>query len=118
MASLTSDITVTLTVGETTVNKFVDLGETIHVAALFEDSGGTARDPTTVKFSYRVEAIGTTSTFTYGVDAALEKTATGNYFYDISTSASGGRYLWRWFATGDYAGAAHGSFFVRNTPAV
>ena len=118
-ASSSSEVTVTLTVGDQTVYKFVDLGDLVHAVAVFEDSTGTAVDPTTVRFYYRVEQVGTTTTLTYGTDAALVKISTGNYYVDIDTANLGGWYYWRWrgsVAAG--AGSAQGSFYVRNTPAI
>lgn len=119
--SQSTEITVTITTGNKTIQNggYVELGDLVHIAGAFVDSAGTALDPTTVRFYYRVEAVGTTTTLTYPTNAALVKESTGNYYVDIDTSDNGGWYYWRWRGSGAVGqGTTHGSFYVRNTPAV
>lgn len=87
-----------------------DIGDVPRIRATF--TSGTPAvvvDPTTIKFKYRVPGALTTTTLTYGVDAALVKDATGIYHVDI-TIIIAGTWFYRWEATGSYACAEQGSF--------
>ena len=111
-------ITVTTSIAGSTAPKYVDAGVVMHVAAAFLNSVNVAANPATVKFAYRADAVGVTTTLTYGTDPALVRSSTGNYFVDIDTNESGGRYEWNFYATGNGQAADHGEFYVRPTAAV
>lgn len=93
---------------------FFDFGCKLRLTAVFTDSSGAVIDPATVKFSYRSDAIGTTTTYTYPV-SSLTKVSTGIYYSDIDTAETPGRYEWSWAATGTGQAAEHGEFYVRDT---
>lgn len=96
---------------------FFDSGVVIRVAAVFTNSAGTAVDPTTVKFSYRADALAVTTTLTNGIDAALVKSSTGNYYVDVDSRESSGQFDARFFATGtNQASSADIRFYVRPSP--
>ena len=75
-----------------------DLGDLVRCTGTFTDENGDAHDPTTVLFSVKNPA-GTTTTYTYGVDAALVKDSTGVYHVDVDASAVGW-YYYRFYSTG------------------
>ena len=110
-------ITTSVTVGSAAVGEFVPIGVIAHVAASFSDSTGTSANPAVVKFAYRADAIGSTTTLTYGTDVALVRASTGNYYVDLSTTESAGRWWWRFYATGTGQASAADKFYVRPTPA-
>ena len=68
-----------------------------------------AVDPTSVVFKTKINS--TTTTYTYGVDEELIRTATGSYYIDIALSTAGTWY-WHWQTSGTYAGVTEGSVVV------
>jgi hypothetical protein len=74
---------------------------------------GVLTDPTTLVVKYRSPA-GTTTTKTYGTDAAVVKDSTGKYHIDI-TASTAGEWAVGWLATGTAAGALEYSFHVRKS---
>lgn len=92
---------------------FYDYGELAHVSTIFMDSSGTVQDPSVVKFQYYSRALGVTTTLTYGVDAALVKISTGNYYVDVNTRESAGQFDWYFYSTGTGQAADQGTFYVR-----
>ena len=111
-------IATSVLIGGATAPRLVDSGVIIHIAAVFTNSAGTAANPGTVKFSYRADAIGTTTTYTYGVGTSILRGSTGNYYVDLDTNESAGRWEWNFFATGAGQAADHDFFYVRPTAAV
>ena len=93
-----------------------DQGDKVRVSGLVEDAAGVDTDPSVVKFTYRTPA-GVVTTLTYGVEAALVKTATGQYYVDISADLPG-VYTYRFWSTGNGQGASRGQFSVRKTELV
>jgi hypothetical protein len=65
-----------------------DKGDLLRITGTFTNASNAAIDPTVVLFKYRNPA-GTSTTLTYGVDAALVKSATGIYYVDLDMSSSG-----------------------------
>lgn len=106
-------VTVSTLVGGVSVGGYVDKGVVLHCEAAFVNSVGVAADPATVKFAYKAEAIGVTTTLTFGTDVALVKKSTGTFYVDINTEESAGQYDWRWFPTGTGQSAKTGRFYAR-----
>lgn len=94
------------------MNAYV-IGTSVRLAATFEVAD-VATDPTAVTFKIRVPA-GTITTYVYGVDAQLVKSATGAYYVDYTTAAEG-VHVWRMQGTGTAVGAAEASFVVLESP--
>jgi hypothetical protein len=74
---------------------------------------GTLTDPTTLVVKYRAPG-GTTTTKTYGTDAAVVKDSTGKYHINVITDAAG-EWSVRWVSTGTGAGAIEDTFHVRSS---
>ena len=85
-------------------------GDLVRVTGTFTNSAGTAIDPSAVYFAYTNPA-GSTTTLTYGTDAAVIKSATGIYYVDVN-AATAGRWYWRWYSTGTGQAADQGEFVV------
>lgn len=77
---------------------FFQVGDLVRVTGTFTTLAGAATDPTNVYFSFKTPA-GTTTTYTYGVDAALVKSSTGIYYVDVNVTAAGNWY-YRFYSTG------------------
>lgn len=88
------------------------LGTQIRLTATFEVSD-VATDPTAVTFKVRVPA-GTITTYVYGVDAQLVKSATGVYYVDYTT-ANEGIHAWRMAGTGTVVAAEEQQFTVKDS---
>lgn len=88
-----------------------DVGDEIRCTGTFTDADGTAQDPTAVMFAYK-DPSGTTTTLTYGTDAALIKSDTGVYYVDLDIDESG---IWRYrfYSTGDGQAAGEDYFHAR-----
>ena len=63
------------------------VGDQVKVAAAFTNAAGAAADPSAVVFKVRAPS-GTVTTYTYGTDADVVKTATGAYYLLLTLSAS------------------------------
>lgn len=79
----------------------------------FEVANGTDTDPTATTFAM-LEPDGTETVYTYGVDAALTRSAAGK-FSVTWTTAKAGRHEWRWKGTGAVTAADTGVFWVEGT---
>jgi hypothetical protein len=90
-----------------------DKGDVVRCSGAFTNSAGTAIDPTAVLFTF-IDPAGTSTTYTYGVDAALAKDSTGNYHVDVNADAEG-IYHWRMYSTGTGKAAAEGEFVVTSS---
>ena len=88
------------------------LGSMIRLTATFKVSG-TNTDPTAITFKVRVPA-GTITTYVYGTDAALVKSATGVYYVDYTPSDEG-IYAWRMAGTGTCVAAEEQQFTVKDS---
>ena len=96
-----------------------DLGDRIEIyntATPFQNAAGTAFDPNIVRFKVKNPA-GTTTTYTYGVDAQVTKNATGDYTCTIDVDSSGSWYyrIEGEQTGGENRGADEGSFYVKGT---
>ncbi len=93
-------------------------GGVARVIVSFTDSNGDAIDPTTVTFRL-MTPIRVESSYIYGTDSELTKTATGRYQMLVpSTSLDrGGRYSYRWETAGaSTTTALEGTFTVTSSP--
>lgn len=90
-----------------------DVGDLVQATGTFTDAptGGSAHDPTAVSFTMK-EPDGTRTTYVYGTDAEVVRSATGIYYVNWSATQEG-RHYYRWFATGTGQAAEEGSFIVR-----
>ena len=92
-------------------------GALIRVQAVFADSDGTAVDPTTVTFKYQVGVTGTPTSYIYGTDDELVRTADGTYHVDLDLGTAAWWYYY-WTGTGAAQAAQLGRFCVlRDVPA-
>lgn len=92
--------------------KIYDVGDVVRCTGTFATSG-TNVDPSTVKFKFKTPA-GTITTYTYGTDAQLVKSATGIYYVDVPAASSGG-WAYRFESTGAGKAAAEGRFEVSHS---
>jgi hypothetical protein len=86
------------------------LGNLVRVSAAFTNSVGAAVDPAVVKCQVRTPD-GTVTTYTYGTDAEVIKSATGAYYLDVD-AATAGEWRYRWYSTGSGQAADEGRFYV------
>lgn len=86
------------------------LGNLVRVSAAFTNSAGAAVDPAVVKCQVRTPA-GVTTTYTYGVDAGLTRSATGAFYLDVDANAEG-VWRYRWYSTGSGQAADEAAFEV------
>lgn len=75
-----------------------DVGDEVRCTGTFTDADGTAQDPTGVTFKF-TDPSGNTTTYTYGTDAQLVKSATGVYYVDVNVDEAG-RWWYRFAGTG------------------
>lgn len=87
--------------------KIYDVGDVVRCTATFSVSG-TNTDPSAVTFKYKAPS-GTITTYVYGTDAQLVKSAVGIYYVDVTVSAPGS-YAYRFSSTGTGRAAAEGRF--------
>ena len=88
-----------------------DVGDVVRCTGTFTDSDGNAQDPTAVLFAFTTPA-GVLTTYTYGVDAELIKSATGVYYADLAITESR-TWRYRLYATGTGQSAGSSWFNVR-----
>ena len=88
-----------------------DVGDLVRVTGTLTDADGTATDATQITFKIKTPA-GTTTSYVYGVDAEVVKSATGIYYTDVSVT-SPGHWHYRVISTGTGQAAADGVFFAR-----
>lgn len=87
-----------------------DVGDVVRVQGVFKNAAGTTVDPTAITFKFQVPD-GTITTYIYGTDAEVVRSATGTYYCDITTTDEG-RYSCRWAGTGNNAAAGERYFLV------
>lgn len=89
-------------------------GALVRITATFLGSVTSATvDPVNVFGQYNAQALGITTTYTYGVDAELVKAGSGVYYFDIDTTESSGVIFWRVYSTSNGQAAAEGRIYVR-----
>jgi hypothetical protein len=87
----------------------------IRLEARFFDDDDVDTDPDTVTFK-TMSPTGGAVTYTYGTDANLGRTDTGDFYCDITPDESG-EWFWRWTATGNGTTVANeGKFQVQHSP--
>lgn len=89
-----------------------DKGDLVRCIGTFKDLDGAALDPTSVTFKLE-NPSGAVTTYVYGIDAQLVKTATGIYRVDVDAS-SPGRYWYKFYSTGTGQAAEEKDFAVGN----
>ncbi len=89
-----------------------DVGNLVRVSCEFKVHGALA-DPTGVVAKFETPANADT-TYTYGVDGALVKDATGRYHFDIDVTAAG-TWTYRFNGTGTGQAAIEGTFIAKAT---
>ena len=85
-------------------------GDLVRCTGTLSDSDGVAQDPAAVLFKFTTPS-GTTTTYTYGTDAELVKSATGIYYVDVDGNAAGA-WPYTFYATGSGQSAAEAFFHV------
>lgn len=86
------------------------VGDLVRISSVWTNAAGSAVDPGTVLATYRNPA-GTATTYTYGVDAELEKDSTGHYHVDINANAAG-VWWYKFYSTGSGQAASVPASFV------
>ncbi len=74
-------------------------GSTIRMTASFADQDGAAADPDTLVVKL-MDPAGVTTSYTYGTDTEVGRSAAGSYYADVTPDV-GGRWHLRWIATTD-----------------
>ena len=90
-----------------------DYGDQVRVTCTFTNLAGSAADPTGITFKWRTPA-GTTSSYVYGTDAELVKSATGIYYVDLTLNVEGTWY-YRFEGTGALVAADEGHLLVKDS---
>jgi hypothetical protein len=90
-----------------------DIGDIIRLSAEFKDTAGAYVDPGQIVARVR-DPLGAITVYTYGVDAALIRDATGKYRLDIEATKEG---VWFWRFEGKLSnkGAGESSFTVADS---
>lgn len=90
-----------------------DIGDEVRCSVEFMDSTGTFADPSTVTFKLK-NPSGTVTTYVYGTDAQLEKSAVGRYYVDVTINATG---IWsyRFEGTGLVNVASESKFTIKQS---
>ena len=93
-----------------TINNY-HVGDLVRCTGTFATAAGVATDPSAV--ICKVETPdGAETTYTYGVDAALVKAATGVYYVDVNATQAG-TWHYRFYSTGTGQAASEQSFWVQ-----
>ena len=92
---------------------YYDLGDLVRVTGTFTDADGTAQDPAAV-FCAVKDPSDNTTTYEYGADAELVKSATGVYYVDVDCDEVG-QWWYRWYATGTGQASDEEWFGVRES---
>ena len=90
-----------------------DNGDLVRVYGTFTNplNSNTAIDPTVVIVSIR-DPSGNVDTYLYGTDASVNRSDTGEYYYDVNVDEPG-RWYYRWHSTGTGQAAGEGTFTAR-----
>lgn len=87
-----------------------DKGDLVRVTGVFATVTGVVVEPDAV-FCEILDPGGVTTTYTYGVDAALVHESTGTYYLNVDASQAGVWY-YRFHATGVVQAAGEGTFVI------
>lgn len=88
-------------------------GETCRFSVALADITGAASDPGALRFKLR-DPDGTTTTYVYGTDVEVVRSALGAYHADIAL-ASAGVWVYRWESDAPNPGAAEGRVVVQRS---
>jgi hypothetical protein len=90
-----------------------DRGDLVRASVAFTNAAGAAADPTTVVVRVRAPNTGRDgyTTYTYGTDAEVQKTATGAYYLDVACTVAG-TYWVRWEGAGAVIAAVEDTWDV------
>lgn len=89
------------------------VGDKVRCTGTFETAAGTDTDPSAVLFKVETPS-GTQTTYTYGTDAELVKSATGIYYVDVNCTEAG-TWHYRFYSTGTGQAASEESFKVKDS---
>lgn len=74
-------------------------GQLVTVTGTFKDTSLVLQDPTVVKLTVKTpDEVETT--YTYGVEALIQKSSTGIYTANLDTTNKRGLWIYTWWATG------------------
>lgn len=96
----------------TTYNAY-DVGDLVRLTGTFTDADGVATDPTAITIRIKTPARVET-TYTYGVDAGVERDSTGVYHIDVDITQVG-TWFYRWAGTGAVKAAQENVLTVRES---
>lgn len=88
-----------------------DVGDRVELSFVFRDDEGAPTDPTTIVVKVRKPA-GTVTTYTFGVDVALERDSAGRYALELTLDTAGS-WSYRGIGTGAVEQAGERRFTVR-----
>ena len=92
-----------------------DIGDTRRLTVTFTNLAGANTDPTGVTFTIK-KPDGTITTYVYGTDSQLVKSAVGIYYVDYSIALAG-RHVYRFAGTGAIVAAENGEIYARRNEA-
>lgn len=88
------------------------VGDKVIITSTFTDPAASNAlvDPSVVAFKVK-NPNGTQTTYTYGSSSEADKTSTGIYTLEVNITMAG---VWKWrsYSSGNFQGAAQGSFEV------
>jgi len=90
-----------------------DIGDQVRITSTFQISG-TDTDPTTVTFKFKKPGASSTTSWVYGVDAQVKKTAIGIYYVDLDLDTAGS-WSYRWEGTGTVVAAQQDVLFTKES---
>lgn len=95
------------------VSNTYTLGTAVKITAEFKTEAGDLFDPDAViaKVQKPSDAAGTVTSYTYGIDAEVERTSTGLYFMWIATDEIGD-WVYGWLSDDDHDVANDGTFSI------
>lgn len=93
-----------------------DIGDLRRLSVSFTDSAGVAGDPDAVTFTMR-SPDGVVTTYVYGTDDELARSAVGAYYVDWAITKAG-RHAYRFAGAGTLTAAEADEFYARRNEAV
>lgn len=95
------------------MSNMYNLGDKVRCQGTFTDSDGDEQDPISVFVSVK-EPGGTITTYEYGEDGEVIKSATGVYYVDLDADTTG-RWWYRFYATGSGQASSEEAFDVASS---
>lgn len=93
----------------------IDVGDITRLGITFTDLDDTPVDPDSVRLKVREPGATTTTTYTYGSSAELQKDSVGVYYADLEVTKAG-RWIYRWEAIGGHDASETGEFVAQPDP--